>query len=168
MKRVCAWCKKDLGTIKTEMYSESLITHGICEECKNAFFDPLKTTLMDFLDGLNVPVIVVDATVSINSANRQARELLHKELPRIVGFKGGDVFECAYAALPEGCGKTIHCVGCAIRNTVVDTFRTGTSHLEIPAYLNHTIDNGPEIRFLISTEKVNDVVLLRIDKVGSN
>ena len=94
---------------------------------------------------------------------------LQKELPHIEGFKGGDVFECAYAKLPEGCGETNHCDGCSIRKTVMDTFQTGKSHLKTPAYLFHGIpDNNDEIRFLISTEKVKDVVLLRIDEVGCN
>jgi len=36
-KRVCAWCKKDLGITETEDPSgddpQELVTHGICEEC---------------------------------------------------------------------------------------------------------------------------------------
>jgi hypothetical protein len=83
-----------------------------------------------------------------------------------VGFRGGDVFECAYASLPGGCGETIHCEACTIRNTVMDTFKTGKSHLKTPAYLLQGIpDNYHEIQFEISTEKVKDVVLLRIDKI---
>jgi hypothetical protein len=72
-----------------------------------------------------------------------------------------------YSALPEGCGKTVHCSGCAIRNTVMDTFQSGKSHLAVEAPLVYgTPDNRHEISFLISTEKVKDVVLLRIDTVG--
>lgn len=133
------------------------------------FFGPHKVRLMDFIDGLNAAVVVVDATGSVSSANKQARELLRKDLPEIEGFKGGDVFECAYANLPEGCGNTVHCDGCTIRNTVMDTFQTGKSHLKIPAYLIHGIPgNSQEIQYVISTEKVKDVVLVSIDNNLSN
>lgn len=169
MKRVCAWCKTEMGIVPLESLSDEIITHGICEECKNKVLGPRRFALMDFLDSLAAPVVVVDATGSVNSANKQARELLQKELPDIEGFKGGDVFECAFAKDPRGCGNTIHCDACTIRNTVMDTFSSGKSHLETPAYLIlGTPDSNQKIQFLISTEKVKDVVLLRIDKVGGN
>jgi len=88
-------------------------------------------------------------------------------MPSIDGFRGGDVFECAYSKLPKGCGKTIHCVACTLRNTITDTFNTGNNHIRTPAYLTQgTFDDNQAIKILISTEKFADVVLLRIDKVG--
>ena len=109
--------------------------------------------------------IRVTTVVSVTSANKQAQSLLQKELPDIEGFKGGEVFECAYASLPGGCGNTVHCDGCTIRNTVMDTFQTEMCHLNKPAYLIRGIrDKIQEFQYLISTEKVKDVVLLRIDK----
>jgi hypothetical protein len=122
---------------------------------------------MDYIDSLKAPVVVIDAVGCVKTANSQARSLLQKELPDIEGFRSGDVFECTFAMLPGGCGNTIHCDACTIRNTVMDTFRSGKSHLMTPAYLLRGIsDSNQEINFLISTEKVNDVVLLRIDKTG--
>jgi hypothetical protein len=48
----------------------------------------------------------------------------------------------------------------------MDTFRSGKSHLRTPAYLNRgNPDDFEKIDFLISTEKVKGVVMLRIDKV---
>jgi hypothetical protein len=79
---------------------------------------------------------------------------------------GGDVFECAYARLPGGCGRTAHCSGCTIRQTVMDTVRTGQGHLRAPAYLNRATPDGVQrIPLTISTERVGDFVLLRIDAV---
>ncbi len=167
MKRICAWCKIELGTMYLEDNSDD-ITHGICAKCKEKILGPQRVELMTFLDSLNVPIVVVDAVVNAETANKAARKILQKELPEIAGFPGGAVFECAYSKLPEGCGKTIHCSGCAIRNTVMDTFQTGNSHLEIQAPLTQgTPDKNQEVNLLISTEKVSDVVLLRIDKVGN-
>lgn len=36
MKRICAWCQKDMGEI--EPFEDKSITHGICPECKEQFF----------------------------------------------------------------------------------------------------------------------------------
>lgn len=33
-KRVCAWCKKDMGKTDEDTYNTGDITHGICPECK--------------------------------------------------------------------------------------------------------------------------------------
>jgi hypothetical protein len=124
---------------------------------------------MDFLDGLDAPVLVVSSDVIVDYANKHTQDFLQKEMTYIEGFRGGDVFECAYAKLPEGCGKTIHCVACTIRNTITDTFKTGNSHLLTPAYLTQgKPDDTQEIKLLISTEKLADVVLLRIDTVGEH
>lgn len=169
MKTICAWCNKSMGSIIFDENSEGLLSHGICKECFGAMKGPKKSTLKEFLDSIETPVLVVGLDATINYANMQAREILQKEMPNIEGIWGGDVFECAYAKLREGCGNTSHCVGCTIRNTVMDTMQTGNSHLRSPAYLMQgTPEDNQEIKFLISTEKVSDVVLLRIDKVGDH
>ncbi len=169
MKIVCAWCSKDMGTTLPENHSESVITHGICEECMKTIFAVSRAELGAFLDSFAAPVLVVDETGSVLTANKQARVLLQKNLSDIEGFKGGDVFECAYSKLPGGCGETIHCDGCTIRNAIMDTFQSGKSHLKTPAYLyTGSPDDRAKVDFLISTERVKEVVLLRIDKVGSS
>jgi len=99
-------------------------------------------------------------------ANDKALSILDKELDQVRGFKGGNVMECVYARLPEGCGNTIHCAACTIRVNVVKTFRTGICLKEVPAYLNtHGQDGIQKLDFLISTEKVDNAVLLRIDEI---
>ena len=169
MKRMCAWCNKAMGTRHSDIRSETFITHGICDACINKFFGARGVELMAFLDSLAAPVLVVDPTGIVKTANRQARSLLKRDLSDIEGYKGGDVFECTYAALEEGCGNTIHCSGCTIRRTVMDTLKSGQSHLKTPAYLNRgTPEDCQKIDLLISTEKVGEVVLLRIDKLGGN
>jgi hypothetical protein len=156
-----------MGNKLSEETEEGLISHGICKKCYAALVGSKKSSLIDFLESLNVPVLVVNSDVSVDYANKHARNILQKELPKIEGFKGGDVFECAYAKLHEGCGATIHCAACTIRNTINDTLLIGNSHLRTPAYLTQgTIDDNQEIKYLISTEKVAGVVLLRIDNIG--
>jgi len=169
MERMCAWCGKHMGITPAESPSESVITHGICRECANKIYAARSFELTSFLDRLDVPVLVVDENGDVQAANKQARMFLGKEFSDIVGYQGGDVFSCAYAKLPQGCGNTVHCSGCTIRNTVMDTMQSGISHSKIQAYLKQGMpDDCVMLDLLISTEKFKGVVLLRIDKVGGN
>ena len=119
-----------------------------------------------FLDSLKLPVVVINQAGTIVTGNDQAKTLLRKGLPEIEGYKGGEVFECAYARLPEGCGNTMHCSGCTIRRTVMETYETGRSLVRVPAMLCRNTPEDPEIiKLLISTEKLTDLILLRIDKI---
>ena len=66
-----------------------------------------------------------------------------------------------------GCGNTIHCKACTIRNAVMETFDSSRNLHRTPAYLNRAgKDTVQRIRFLISTEKLDEIVLLRIDEVA--
>jgi hypothetical protein len=162
MDNICSWCTCDMGTVPVESTLKNALTHGICKECLETFFRPQQVRFLDFIDGINVAVVVIDANGSV--ANKQARVHLQKELPDRDGFKCGDVFECASATLPGGCGNTTHCDGCTIRFTVMNTFETGMSHLKKPIYrVNGIPDENQEIQFFVSTVKVRDVVLLKID-----
>ena len=166
MKRVCAWCRKDLGRVESQASSENVITHGICGGCRENLFFQMGVDLGVFLDSLKMPVVLVDRGGTVVTGNDQARKLVRKSLSEIEGYKGGEVFECAYARMPEGCGNTMHCSGCTIRRTVMETHGTGRSFLRVPATLYCNIPEDPEkIELLISTEKRDDLVLLRIDKV---
>jgi PAS domain-containing protein len=168
MKVVCAWCRQELATddqIAGDPGSE--ISHGICPSCKDYFLSGKRPTMDQFLDRLTVPVLLVDPQGEILFANKHALELLGKDLGGVRGHRGGDAMECSHARLPGGCGRTEHCKACTIRNSVMETFNTERSLLRVPAYLNRLTDDGTvRIRFLISTQKVDDTVLLRIDQVG--
>jgi hypothetical protein len=122
--------------------------------------------LEEFLDSLKLPVVVVNRGGTIVTGNNQARTVLRKGLPEMEGYRGGDVFECAYARLPGGCGNTMHCSGCTIRKTVMETHGTSRSFLKVPATLNRDNPEDPKkIKLLISTERLADLVLLRIDEM---
>ena len=143
------------------------ITHGLCQKCRIHLLAQVGIKLNAFLDELDTPVILVDSDVTVKMANKQARSIIQKNITQIEGFRGGDVFECKYATLPGGCGQTVHCSGCAIRNAVTETYNTGKSLLHTPAYLKKdSPEDELEVRFLISTEKLGDFVLLRIDSIG--
>ena len=169
MRKICAWCGTNLEAVRSDAPSDPIITHGICSRCSSRFFREFGENLKAFLDSLAAPVLVVDSTVRVKTANRQAQLLLKKDLPSIVGYTGGDVFECEFAKRAGGCGHSLHCSGCAIRNTIKSTFETGKSHLNVSACLNSaTPIENQKIDMLISTQKVGEIVLLRIDRVGAS
>lgn len=113
-------------------------------------------------------MLLVDGEGAVLTANRAARDLLNKSLPEIEGHRSGDVMECARARLPGGCGRTGHCTACAIRIAVGETFATGVSREGICAVEGTgTFGAGGLSRVRISTERVGETVLLRIDEIES-
>ena len=166
MKKVCAWCKTVLDRVESQAGFENVISHGICGRCRDNVLFQMGVELGEFLDSLKLPVVVVNREGTIVTGNNRARAVLRKGLPEIEGYKGGDVFECAYARLPDGCGNTVHCSGCTIRRTVMKTHGTGRGFLNVPATLNRNNPEDPKkIKLLISTERLADMVLLRIDEM---
>ena len=123
--------------------------------------------LREYLDHLEAPVLVVNGDGVVKTANKVAQDLLQKDLSEIEGYLGGKVFECVHSTEPGGCGETIHCSGCAIRRTVMETLNTGNNQLRVPASLDCKTHTGVcGIHYLISTEKLGEVVLLRVDEVN--
>jgi PAS domain-containing protein len=166
MKKVCAWCEDVIGPASPADTSPDEVTHGICPACKERFFDTNDGNLDGFLNRLGAPVLVLTAKQTVLAANDRALALLGKDRVEMVGAKTGDVVECSHAKLPGGCGRVVHCKACTIRNSVIETFSTGRSLTNVPAHISVSpASTTPPVRFLISTEKVNDIVLLRIDDV---
>jgi hypothetical protein len=167
MQLICSWCGKELASDCQADPAEVPVSHGICPDCIRQLFTHKREDLSTFLDRFAGPVLLVDSDGRIITANKQGFSILKKMPDEVEGKLGGDAFSCKYAELPEGCGKTIHCKSCTIRLTVTDTFLTGKSHVKVPAYpdLNY-ITGEKKIKFLISTEKQGEAVLLRIDEIS--
>jgi transcriptional regulator of aromatic amino acid metabolism len=165
MLRICAWCKKHLEETVDEQGHE--ITHGICESCRVTMLcSHAPSTLNKFLSCFSLPVMMVDGDGRVVSANQAALNVVGKELEEVAGDLGGNVMSCKFAYQEGGCGETVHCIACTIRNNVIETHKSGESLHQVPAHLEVEQD-GQEmtLNFLISTEKVGDAVLLRIDKM---
>ena len=150
--------------------AERTVTDNLCVECRSQFSSPSELLpLEQYLNRLDVPVLVMDDDVRVLSFNEAARALLGKNPPEIRGHYAGEVMECAYAALPGGCGRTEHCKACAIRRAVTNTHVTGASHVrETTCRSVHTSCGIRETRSRISTEKVGPFVLLRIDELNAS
>jgi len=166
MDKICAWCGNKINKTKSSHQADNDISHGMCEDCADNLLFQWGVDIKKYIEKLNIPVVIVDSEGVVNEANSVAKNFLNKDIAQIKGFKGGDVFECAYSRLPGGCGNTVHCSGCTIRNTVMKTYETGKSSFRVKAYLKmYKPDRPQDIRFLISTIKINDVVLLAIEDV---
>jgi hypothetical protein len=164
MTQVCLYCGCYLGSVEAPPGDSMLISHGVCSNCLPTFLSGMGQPLTDFLDALPGPIFVVDAESRVVGANTRGLQQVSKDLAAIEGRLAGEVFECKNSKLPGGCGRTLHCKTCTIRRTVTRTAETGESCLRVPAFIDLAdISKDLTVRFLISTEKVNEVVLLRID-----
>ncbi|MCF2141591.1 MAG: hypothetical protein K9W44_16170 [Candidatus Lokiarchaeota archaeon] len=162
MKVRCAWCGKIIQEdLSNPDYAQ--ISHGICQECiYNLEYH--KIPLQDLIDSLQPPIFIINAEGKIETANKTAQIEINKPISKIEGMLGGDVIECAYATLPGGCGKTEHCTGCGIRNTVNYTFSTGKAKHDVKVYQYLQTPNGQKrVELTLNTEKVGNLVYLRID-----
>lgn len=167
MKRICAWCRKPLEEHNPTSDDQADITHGLCHDCAHHLLAETGMPLTEYLDGIKAPVLAIDDCLVVQTANRRACALLHRDLESVEGRKNGEVFECAHARLPSGCGHTLHCSGCVIRRTILETHETGECHSHVPACLRReAADKTETVELLISTEKVDHVVLLHIDAVN--
>ncbi len=165
MKRICAWCKKEMEPVDTGKEEENLISHGMCKSCYDVINRYDIVSLREFLNKLETPVLAIDEEGTVVSVNTPVHELLKKNRSQIEGVKTGNVISCKNAFSPEGCGNTIHCDGCTIRNTVTDTYKTGEKHKNIKTFREVVTDDGfKKLNLQISTELINNIVFLRIDK----
>lgn len=162
MKRICKWCDNEIDP----QADRRRIAQGICTNCSEHMTFQMGVPLQTFLDSLPAPIFVINDEGVVQGANRLGYVLLNKEPNQVRNLPGGVVFECAYARLPEGCGRTVHCSGCTIRRTVFKTFETGESQIEVPATLRYgSVETPQHIAMHISTEKMGAVILLRVDRM---
>jgi len=166
MKRICAWCRSEIdGSIGEKQSEDDVISHGICRSCADNISFQQGVPLPVYLDSFDAPVFILNNRCEIQDANLKARKSFAGGFTLVKEHKlTGDVFECQYARLPEGCGKTIHCSGCAIRRAIRKTIETGEPQSKIPATLRRNHSANPKaISLFITTVKSGDAVLLKLD-----
>jgi hypothetical protein len=169
MKRICAWCRQGMGSVEGTMLPDTEISHGICSSCRDNFEFQMGVPLQKYLDSLPLPVLAVDRSVVVKASNARACHALGKDPREVIQHRGGNVFECSHARLPEGCGGTVHCSGCAIRRSVERTYETGEPQIRVPAVLKR---EGPgsvsDVALIITTVKSGEVVLLQVEDLEAS
>lgn len=164
MELRCAWCG---DVIANAGDTAAGLSHGMCRFCAGFFSENRPGDLQSYIERLAIPVLLVDSDGRVQGGNQPAVNALGKRVPEMVGLLGGDVMECAYARLPEGCGNTEHCAACTVRRTVMHTHDTGEACERVVGYQElWDGEHARRTRVEISTRRCCGVVLLKIDKLG--
>ena len=164
----CAWCGQDLGGDGDRAGDDCPISHGVCAECSLELMSELARPLGEFLDSLPAPVLAFGSDKRAQAANQQACDLLGRHRDTFAGRSGGEIIGCAEAAKPGGCGQQVHCASCTIRRSVTYTAETGRSTSMVPAFPDVQLGAATvRLSLRISTEKMGDLVLLRIDELAA-
>ena len=118
------------------------------------------------IDSIPIPILLIDSNNTTLAMNTKASEMLGTSPEAVGGSQVGAVFDCVHSHLVEGCGRSIHCSGCAIRRSVADTYHTGQPQIAVSATLNIASPEKPsDVVFTITTVRNDKVVLVRIDQV---
>jgi hypothetical protein len=120
----------------------------------------------EILDAIDAPVLLMQETPrQVSAANKRALDLFDKDLVNIEGHRGGQVFDCIHSFTEAGCGKDTNCESCKIKTAIVETFTTGNAFDAVSTHLK--IKKGDDTiiyAIQVSTEKVDNLALVRIDK----
>ena len=159
MRVVCSYCRKDMG--RKPPLRDGGVTHAMCADC-DAYFGSQWSgrSYAAFVGRFDFPVVLVEAEGRVVAMNAAAGAFLGRPPGEVVGLLGGEAMECAYARLPEGCGRTVHCAACAIRNSVQETHRTGRTLTRVPATLRRA---DRQHGLLVSTRLEGKVVRAAIE-----
>jgi hypothetical protein len=154
-----------MGETHSELHDINAISHGICNSCLTSLFNDKNIDFIPFLNSLSAPVVLIDENNTYLSANDSALSLLNKDHIELKNKRTGDIFTCENAKLTGGCGHTEKCGGCQMLQLVNDTYDGRDNFNNIPVKLMRKQDAvREELNLHISTEKVNGLVLMRIDQ----
>jgi PAS domain-containing protein len=159
----CAWCRKQMRGEPVDPNDHAFASHGICADCTNNFRFQEGVSLHEYMESLPFAVALLDSEMRLTFANSKACVVLGKSSDEMSGNLYGDVFECANARLPEGCGRTIHCSGCTIRRTLTNVHSNSEPQWKVPATL--TRQEGTAA-LEISVVNSRNILWLRIDRFG--
>jgi hypothetical protein len=162
---MCAWCDKPYGD--GEKSADGLVTHGICAECARVFAGFESGSLTEFLNAYADPILCVDPYCRVLTANDAACSALGHARSAIGDLLFGQLVLCPWALRDDGCGSHEHCMACAVRRVVGDTFSTRAGVERQPAYVERIGADGStrHVRLAISSECQADVVLIRVDEM---
>ena len=165
MSLVCPWCGTAIERLGYSQTFEPETSHGICPVCSESPVSQERgASLQQHLDSIPIPVLLINDGNSVVTMNAKARDVLGRKTAESQTQLFGKVFDCVHSGSAEGCGRTIHCSGCAIRRSVTMTFNTGESQVLVPATLSiASPDQISEAITAITTVKIGGLVLLHME-----
>ncbi len=121
----------------------------------------------------NAPLVmfIVDQDRRLIRLNKAALEMTRRLQEEVIGMRGGEALRCIHAFDdPKGCGFSDACESCVVRNTVLETFRTGKDFQSVEASIPHILENGQvALTVLVSTTLVksdeNETVLVCLNDI---
>ena len=121
----------------------------------------------------NTPLIMflLDRDRRVRKVNFAFEKATGQSADEMIGLRGGEAFRCIHSLDDtRGCGFGPICNKCTIRNTVLDTFDTGSNHHKVEAKLTLIIgENQEERKLLVSTALIdisnNKLVLVCIEDI---
>ena len=140
MKRVCAFCNT---VINPGDSPGEPVSHGICNDCSLRALSRLGIDIARYIDMPGAPVILVNKDVRIHDVSFEAVRFIGRPLDPILGILAGGTQGCTHAGQPGGCGRTVWCSGCAIRNAVRTTYETGERSTGVSLYSSREIRKRP-------------------------
>lgn len=168
IKQICLYCKAEIALIDEDHVVDERVSHGVCPICFPKFVAGSGKNFSDFLSSFTKPIFLIDQNARVIWANELAKNMTKMDLTELEGSLYGEIFECTHATLGTGCGTTIHCKSCTIRQTIEETAKSGKPCYKIPAYMDLGDQiNQKSIQFFISTQKAGEVLLLQIEKTNS-
>lgn len=157
---VCLMCNSNMP----EPVAINPVIKDVCEECTGSVEVRMVTDICEYLEILPAPILVVDGQHLVRGANSEARRTVSGDFAPIAKLRGGDVFECVHARLPEGCGRTVHCSGCTIRRAIQDTLSTGKPMCDTPVDVVQRVEGQDRrVEFRVSTQRLANCVLLKLE-----
>jgi len=157
---LCMACMKMVASREPQF-----VSHGLCDSCASAIESSV-VGVTSLINRFDLPILYMQGDPrQVVTANQAACDQFGKELPLVEGRRGGQVFDCIHSFTEAGCGKDQKCEECKVKNAIVDTFVTGTSHRAISTTLEIRM-HGRDVPHAIevSTEKVGNHALVRIDR----
>lgn len=163
METKCAWCGIMLEEDRIPKI-ESLVSHGICDDCLQEIFVGERANLQNFINSIPEPLLITTKNAEVVAVNRKAAEIIDKPVIEIDGLLFGRVVDCVHPDDDYDCGETEHCPECEIRALVEETYRTGNFRKAERVFVEvEKSNNTMQLYILLSAEKVDDYVVLQID-----
>ena len=114
-----------------ELFSRVNALENELAECKDTIAGLDKCRLENELLFRNSPFVmfIVDENRRVCRVNKATEKLTRRIEAESMGLLGGEALRCAHALDDtERCGFRNVCQSCVVRNTVLETFKTGTPH----------------------------------------